>query len=62
MKAIKLLSLIAVLAFCSCEKEYKCTITTPGLANPNYYTFTGTSKEMKEFENSGVMGQTIECK
>lgn len=55
---ILILSVLAI----SCEKEYTCEIKTPGLENSYFYKFEGSKQEMKDFENSGSAGQTINCK
>jgi hypothetical protein len=68
MKKSKLLIFASILFMFSCEKTYNCHITTSDGTTTTEadYKFTGTSKEMKDFENSAVnsslITQTIDCK
>lgn len=60
MRKIILLTAFTVLAFASCEKKWDCTIITDmGESHSvSKYTFKGTKKEMKAFEQSGTINNS----
>lgn len=66
MKKVLLFASVLLIS-ASCTKTWNCTITTDlsqyglGVSTVNS-EFSGTKQEMKDFEDSAVDGQTIECK
>lgn len=62
MKRLLIILAVSISLF-SCEKTYDCIIETTymGTTSTTHYEFTGTSKEMKEFEESATSSQNVSC-